>query len=66
MYGNKSSTILAWAVTFNTIDIKAFSFYEKRGGGLSSYKLVGLCRWIGSHFRVWIEKNVPVFSIELT
>lgn len=36
------------------------------GGGLSSYKLVGLCRWIESHFRVWIEKNVPVFSIELT
>ena len=21
---------------------------------------------MGSHFRVWIEKNVPVFSIELT
>lgn len=42
-----------------TIDIKAFSFYEKRGGEGGG----GL---MGSHFRVWIEKNVPVFSIELT
>ena len=36
------------------------------GGGGTSYKrLMGMCRWMGSHFHDWIDYNgVAFFSIE--
>ena len=36
------------------------------GGGVLPYKrLMGMCRWIGSHFHDWIDYNGVAFSIEL-
>ena len=37
-----------------------------RGGGALPYKrLMGMCRWMGSHFHDWIDYNGVAFSIEL-
>ena len=36
------------------------------GGGVPPYKrLMGMCRWMGSHFHDWIDHNAVAFSIEL-
>ena len=36
------------------------------GGGVLPYKrLMGICRWMGSHFHDWIDYNRVAFSIEL-
>ena len=37
------------------------------GGGVLPYKrLMGMCRWMGSHFHDWIDCNGVAFSIEFT
>ena len=37
-----------------------------RGGRVLPYKgLMGLSRWIGSHFHVWIDYHGVAFSIEI-
>ena len=36
------------------------------GGGILRYKrLIGMCRWMGSHFYDWIDYNGGALSIEL-
>ena len=35
------------------------------GGALPSNRLMGMCRWMGSHFHYWIDYNGVAFSIEL-
>ena len=36
------------------------------GGGVLPYKrLMGMCRWMGSHFHDWCDYNGVAFSIEL-
>ena len=36
-------------------------------GGVLPYKrLIGMCRWMGSHFHDWIDYNGVAFSIEFT
>ena len=35
------------------------------GGLLASNRLMGMCRWMGSHFHDWIDYNGVAFSIEL-
>ena len=35
------------------------------GGALPSNKLMGMCRWMGSHFHDWIDYNGVAFSTEL-
>ena len=36
------------------------------GGGLpSSYRLMEMCHWMGSHFHNWIDHNEVAFPIEL-
>ena len=32
----------------------------KGGGGV-----IGMCRWMGSHFHDWIDRNGVAFSIDL-
>ena len=37
-----------------------------RGGGvLTSKRLLGMCRWMGSHFYNWTDYNGVTFLIEL-
>ena len=37
-----------------------------RGGGVLPYKrLIGMCRWMGSHFHDWIDYNGVTFLEEL-
>jgi len=39
---------------------------EKSRGGVLPYKrLMGMCRWMGSHFHDWSDYNGVAFSIEL-
>ena len=36
------------------------------GGGVLPYKrLIGMCRWMGSHFHDWNDYNGVAFSIDL-
>ena len=35
------------------------------GGVLPSNRLMGMCRWTGSHFHGWIDYNGVAFSKEL-
>ena len=34
-------------------------------GVLPSDRLMGMCRWMGSHFHGWIDYNEVAFSLEL-
>ena len=34
------------------------------GAALPSNRLMGMCRWMGSHFHDWIDYNGVAFSIE--
>ena len=34
-------------------------------GAFPSNRLMGMCRWMGSHFHDWIDYNGVAFSIEL-
>ena len=36
-----------------------------RGRVLPSITLLGMCRWMGSHFRNWVDYNGVVFLVEL-
>ena len=35
------------------------------GGVLPSKRLLGMCRWMGSHFRNWTDYNGVTFLAEL-
>ena len=36
------------------------------GGGVLPYeRIMGMCRWMGSHFHDWIDYNGVAFLIEL-
>ena len=35
------------------------------GGALPSNRLMGMCRWMGSHFHDWMDYNGVAFSTEL-
>ena len=40
--------------------------FKKFPGGVLPYKnLMGMCRWMGSHFHDWSDYNGVAFSIEL-
>ena len=39
--------------------------FFKPGGVLPYKRLMGMCRWMGSHFHDWIDYNGVAFSIEL-
>ena len=44
--------------------------YSPGGGGggrevLPSKRLLGMCRWMGSHFHNWTDYNGVTFSVEL-
>ena len=36
-----------------------------RGGVLPYKRLLGMCRWMGSHFHDWIDYNGVAFLVEL-
>ena len=36
-----------------------------RGGVLPSKRLLGMCRWMGSHFHNWTDYNGVTFLVEL-
>ena len=39
-----------------------FASFEPPGGGILPYKrLMGMCRWMGSHFYNWIDYNGVTF-----
>ena len=40
-------------------------FQAPRGGVLPSNGLMGMCRWMGSHFHAWNDYNGVAFSIQL-
>ena len=43
-----------------------FEGYKFPGGGVLPYKrLMGMCRWMGSHFHDWIDYNGVTFLVEL-
>ena len=45
------------------IDAVTQSFWE--GGILPSNRLMGMCRWMGSHLHDWIDYKGVAFSLEL-
>ena len=45
---------------------KLITTWISPGGGVLPYKrLMGMCRWIGSHFHDWIDENGVALSIDL-
>ena len=47
----------------NRINGLSSSFYPPRL--LPSKRLMGMCRWMGSHFHNWIDYNGVTFLVEL-
>ena len=46
--------------------IHQISIFNQTGGGVLPYKrLIGMCRWMGSHFHDSIDYNGVAFSIDL-
>ena len=46
--------------------IVAISMEDVPGGGvLPSKRLLGMCRWMGSHFHNWTDYNGVTFLVEL-
>ena len=49
--------------------LKIFNNFEViplgEGGGLPYKRLIGMCRWMGSHFHDWSDYNGVAFSIDL-
>ena len=46
--------------------LKRIHYLGRGGGGVLPHKrLMGMCRWMGSHFHDWIDYNGVAFSIEL-
>ena len=41
------------------------NFLGGGGWGTSLKRLMGMCRWMGSHFHDWIDYNGVSFSVEL-
>ena len=39
--------------------------YNIPGGVLPSKRLLGMCRWMGSHFHNWTDYNGVTFLVEL-
>ena len=40
--------------------------FKPGGGGVLPYKrLLGMCRWMGSHFHDWTDYNGAAFLVEL-
>ena len=56
--GNKNKWILISSLSI-------FSLGLAGGGALPSNRLMGMCRWMGSHFYDWIDYKGVVFSVEL-
>ena len=54
-------SIHALFVTF----VLSFSRMAVLGGVLPYKRLMGMCRWMASHFHDWIDCNGVAFSIEL-
>ena len=44
---------------------RTFSILKTPGGVLSSKRLLGMCRWMGSHFHNCTDYNGVTFSVEL-
>ena len=49
--------------------LKIFNNFEViplgEGGGLPYKRLIGMCRWMGSHFHDWSDYNGVAFSKDL-
>ena len=56
---------LCFAFIPSETDIKQIRMEPGGGGGLSYKRLLGICRWMGSHFHDWSDYNGVAFSIEL-
>ena len=51
-----------WSVAY----VEKWSNQAPGPGGVLPYKsLMGMCRWMGSHFHDWSDYNGVAFSIEL-
>ena len=42
-----------------------FVAFRSRGGVPPYKRLIGMCRWMGSHFHDWIDHNGITFLVEL-
>ena len=50
----------------NNVTVLMFPFLSQIRGGVLPYKrLLGMCRWMGSHFHDWTDYNGVAFLVEL-
>ena len=53
-------------ITYHSSNLMFLDLYLTPEGRLLPYRRVmGMCRWMGSHFHDWIDYNRVAFSIEL-
>ena len=48
----------------NSLKVHWHLRYLTPGGVLPSKRLLGMCRWMGSHFHNWTDYNGITFSVE--
>ena len=59
-----SSSSLLVLRSFSQVPLAVFGIAAADPGGvLPSNRLMGMCRWIGSHFHDWIDYNGAAFSL---
>ena len=69
--GSKAIVCSSWGLCYiydhqwRKASVKNIDFPGVAGGVLPYKRLMGMCRWMGSHFHHWIDYNGVAFSIEL-
>ena len=54
-----------WLLPHFSLSLKLIWCDHEARGVLPYKRLMGMCRWMGSHFHDWIDYNGVAFSIEL-
>ena len=57
--------ILKHTLQHHSFPFPPFVVFFPGGGELPSRRLMGMCRWVGSHFHGRIDYNVVAFLLEL-
>ena len=56
-------TVIFSSTTLRLQDAILYMYVQVPGGVLPCNRLMGMCRWMGSHFHDWIDYNGVAFSI---
>ena len=61
----RAKKVYCFSVRKMLLNYASFKIPPEGGGVLPYKRLMGMCRWMGSHFHDWIDYNGVTFLVEL-